>query len=140
MLFRSNQSGCTGTTIFIAKNRIRLGDPEGSSIYDGFSANSDITIKWGGELAEGTNVIVKVPASAAYRFKLVGSEGWWLARKATNGDMYLTQKDDAPVDGITVLMGDEKATDANYYDLQGRKVAQPGKGIYIHKGKKVILK
>ena len=135
-----NQSGCTGTTIFVAKNRIRLGDPEGSSIYDGFSANSDITIKWGGELAEGTNVIVKVPASAAFRFKLVGSEGWWLARKASNGDMYLTQKDDAPVDGISVLMDDEKAADANYYDLQGRKVAQPGKGVYIHNGKKVILK
>jgi hypothetical protein len=27
-----------------------------------------------------------------------------------------------------------------YYDLQGRRVAQPGKGLYILNGKKVFLK
>lgn len=27
-----------------------------------------------------------------------------------------------------------------YYDLQGRKVAQPTKGLYIHNGKKVVIK
>jgi Zn-dependent metalloprotease len=29
-------------------------------------------------------------------------------------------------------------TDDRYYDLQGRPVSQPGKGIYIYKGKKLI--
>ena len=27
-----------------------------------------------------------------------------------------------------------------YYDLQGRKVAQPNKGLYIVNGKKVVIK
>ena len=30
-------------------------------------------------------------------------------------------------------------TDAPYYDLQGRPVANPTRGIYIRNGKKVIL-
>lgn len=29
-------------------------------------------------------------------------------------------------------------SDDNYYDLQGRRVVTPGKGIYIHKGKKIV--
>ena len=29
-------------------------------------------------------------------------------------------------------------SDDNYYDLQGRRVVIPGKGIYIHKGKKIV--
>ncbi|MDE7409936.1 MAG: M6 family metalloprotease domain-containing protein [Muribaculaceae bacterium] len=32
------------------------------------------------------------------------------------------------------------ATDAIYYDLMGRRIANPGKGIYIHNGKKVLVK
>ena len=34
------------------------------------------------------------------------------------------------------IIGDSKA----YYDLQGRKVEHPSKGIYIHGGKKVLIK
>ena len=34
----------------------------------------------------------------------------------------------------------EQLTIDNYYDLQGRKVAQPQKGLYIVNGKKVIVK
>jgi hypothetical protein len=28
----------------------------------------------------------------------------------------------------------------NYYDLQGRKIEQPAKGVYINNGKKVVVK
>ena len=31
-------------------------------------------------------------------------------------------------------------SDNSVYDLQGRKVAQPTKGLYIHNGKKVVIK
>lgn len=31
------------------------------------------------------------------------------------------------------------ASDESYYDLQGRRVAVPAHGIYIHKGKKVVI-
>lgn len=38
---------------------------------------------------------------------------------------------------ITNVISDME-TDDHYYDLQGRPVSQPGKGIYIYKGKKQI--
>ena len=91
-----NVENCTGTTIFTAKNRIRLGDPDGSSIYQDFSASNVITIGWGGEFAEGTLVVIKVPASAKDMFQLVSDE-WYLERKASNGDMYMTKPADPTV-------------------------------------------
>lgn len=51
---------------------------------------------------------------------------------------------DAPMDnettGISELKNYVSNTDAAYYTLQGVKVAKPVKGIYIHQGKKVIVK
>lgn len=51
---------------------------------------------------------------------------------------------DAPMDnettGISELKNHVSNTDAAYYTLQGLKVAKPVKGIYIHQGKKVIVK
>ena len=41
--------------------------------------------------------------------------------------------------GINVISR-ETTTDNRYYDLQGRRVAQPTKGLYIVNGKKVIIK
>lgn len=46
-------------------------------------------------------------------------------------------------DDTTVGIGDAvlgQPADAPYYDLTGRRVAQPVKGIYIHNGKKVFIK
>ena len=31
-------------------------------------------------------------------------------------------------------------TNDNFYDLQGRKIEKPTKGLYIHNGKKVVIK
>lgn len=50
---------------------------------------------------------------------------------------------DAPMDNETTGISELKNnsnTDAAYYTLQGVKVAKPVKGIYIHLGKKVIVK
>ncbi len=85
-----NVDNCTGTTIYTAKNRIRLGDPDGTSIYKDFTASNVITIAWGGTFAEGTNVVVKVPSSAAGKFSLVSDE-WSLAYKTSSGDLYMTK-------------------------------------------------
>ena len=46
---------------------------------------------------------------------------------------------DEDVTGIRSIDNGKLAKD-NYYDLQGRKVAQPQKGLYIVNGKKVVLK
>lgn len=85
-----NVDNCTGTTIYTAKNRIRLGDADGTSIYSGFSASSVISIAWGGTFAEGTAVVVKVPASAVEKFSLASDE-WALAYKTSSGDLYMTK-------------------------------------------------
>ena len=34
----------------------------------------------------------------------------------------------------------ENAGDGYYYDLQGRRVLNPTRGIYIHNGKKIVVK
>ena len=51
---------------------------------------------------------------------------------------------DAPMDnettGISELKNNASNSDAAYYTLQGVKVAKPVKGIYIHQGKKIIVK
>lgn len=51
---------------------------------------------------------------------------------------------DAPMDnettGISELKDNSSNIDAAYYTLQGVKVVKPIKGIYIHQGKKVIVK
>lgn len=85
-----NVDNCTGTTIYTAKNRIRLGDADGNSIYTGFTASNVITIGWGGTFAEGTNVVVKVPAAAVEKFNLINDE-WSLGYKVSSGDLYMTK-------------------------------------------------
>lgn len=40
------------------------------------------------------------------------------------------------IDGVTLGQPDNTL----YYDLSGRRIAQPAKGIYIHNGKKVFIK
>lgn len=42
--------------------------------------------------------------------------------------------------GISELKNNASNSDAAYYTLQGVKVAKPVKGIYIHQGKKVMVK
>jgi hypothetical protein len=50
----------------------------------------------------------------------------------------ITLEDDV-TDGILLVNGDEQNA-GNIYDIQGRKIEAPSKGIYIVNGKKVVLK
>lgn len=54
------------------------------------------------------------------------------------GNIELVFSDD-PSTGITSVTVGKKGDDA-YYNLQGVRVAHPTRGIYIHNGKKVIIK
>lgn len=40
---------------------------------------------------------------------------------------------------ISEIKANDKA-DTNYYDLQGRRISSLSKGIYIHEGKKIVIK
>ena len=50
--------------------------------------------------------------------------------------------DDNETTDITMVQGEGFMVNGsdNYYDLQGRRVAQPTKGLYIVNGKKVVIK
>lgn len=48
--------------------------------------------------------------------------------------------DDEETTGISTTLVNNEKMDNNYYDLQGRKVANPTRGLYIVNGKKVVIK
>ena len=68
----------------------------------------------------------------------------------TTQDLLATSTDGAPA--LTISLGDDETTglrsidngkmtiDNVYYDLSGRRVAQPTKGVYVVNGKKVVIK
>lgn len=130
-----NVTDCTGATVY-TKNRIRLGDPEGSSIYQDFSASDIITINWGGEYAEGTNVVVKVPGTAADKFQLTADD-WYLNRKASNGDLFMTQTNPSGIDEMNAATVSDGSS-SGIYTLSGQRVTDTYKGIIIRNGKKVF--
>jgi hypothetical protein len=86
---------------------------------------TDIGFWWGAEngaaFALGANkAYLAVPESQAARL-----QGLWLNDEAN---------------GIANVNENDNDNDNRYYDLQGRRVAQPKKGLYIVNGKKVIVK
>ena len=54
------------------------------------------------------------------------------------GSIFLYKKDEKYTNNISVLRVLSNSQDNDYYTLQGVRVNKPGKGIYIHKGRKVI--
>ncbi|MBQ7513191.1 MAG: hypothetical protein IJS95_02235, partial [Prevotella sp.] len=53
---------------------------------------------------------------------------------------FLTIDFGGEVTGINEVIEVKGVNDNSWYDLQGRRVAQPKKGLYIVNGKKVVLK
>ena len=47
---------------------------------------------------------------------------------------------DGETTALTLVNSEERIVNSGVYDLQGRKVAQPTKGLYIVNGKKVVMK
>ena len=47
---------------------------------------------------------------------------------------------DDEVTGVNEVRSQKEDVRSEWFDLQGRKVAQPQKGLYIVNGKKVVLK
>ena len=64
----------------------------------------------------------------------------------TTGDITPTEArvalifDDGEATGVKEVKGLKAETRSEYYDLMGRKVAQPTRGLYIVNGKKVVIK
>ncbi len=52
----------------------------------------------------------------------------------------ITVIDDGLVTGISQIENGELRMENSVYDLQGRRVAQPTKGLFIRNGKKFVVK
>ena len=99
--------------------------------------------KYGGTLDIDDLVLVKEGTSenliANADFSARHIQGWstnW------NGPSYYLANDAYIASGIEkpVVATVKKSADKAYYTLQGVKVARPTKGIYIHGGKKIVIK
>ena len=98
----------------------------------------------GKELASGSSLVKGgepyspfTPVIKGYWFKGYSVSGEELARVTRNIEMTLTYTDN--LTGVEEVEA-ENAKVQGIYDLQGRKVKQPTKGIYIIDGKKTFVK
>ena len=79
---------------------------------------------------DGVNGDGVIPANRAY---LVVSGGPTTARGFLGFD-------DNSTTGLNTIDNGQLTIDNEVYDLQGRRVVQPQKGVYVKKGKKVVIK
>ena len=77
-------------------------------------------------------------ASEGAAFTSTAHKAWLLISKSSGARSFISLFDDETTGVETVNR--EPLTVNQYYDLQGRRVAQPTKGLYIVNGKKVIIK
>lgn len=116
--------------------------PTSSNSSDDYSGNSLV-----GTMTNITNpgnaYVLNYKAATGAGFYKLSSGGTIGANKA-----YLTYSSGAPeffgFDGNTTsineVRGKMEDVSGEYYDLQGRRVSQPTKGLYIVNGKKVVIK
>lgn len=99
------------------------------------------------EAGTGTTRYVLVPSGATAVFQKIDTN----SAKVSMNKAYLEVTGSAParlsildgnVTGISATLNDqsEMANEKVIFDLQGRRVAQPVKGLYIVNGKKVVMK
>ena len=77
----------------------------------------------------------KVDPSHIYMvgFETDGSQAIYIS------SVFLSDDGENPT-GIQDAVFDDRRIDDSYFDLAGRQVKNPSKGIYIHQGKKVLVK
>ena len=119
-----------GTCYVVMKpnNAAKAGEEIDNSIFfnhtlgDVFTVNSQTSTK--------EKVELKYTSEEAGSFFIV---------PGVNSMIYVVRFVPSDVTAIKEINGTENK-DNNYYDLTGRKVINPQKGIFIHKGKKIIIK
>ena len=129
-------------------------DYEDSLIFSsGLSAKKAVRVQLftpaGNSLDDFNLVNYTTPAPASYS-RYPDGTGDWMYAEVTPGyenvwsDVLVTGFDsDETKDettGVTAAIISSEPQDNIYYDLYGRKVLHPGKGIYIINGKKVLIK
>ena len=71
----------------------------------------------------------------------IGAHKAWLALSTQQArDITFFSLDDGETTSIYSATSQRLTANSQYYDLQGRRIAQPAKGLYIVNGKKVVIK
>lgn len=97
---------------------------------------------------------LSIPTATGSKFGYIDFNGQWLddnydSPNASNDEISTLSKagiifDDIDFDETTAISNvnanEKNVKDGAYYTLQGIKVAKPTRGLYIHNGKKVIIK
>ena len=95
------------------------------------SVSSPIYVLQGGIFRKATTTISNFPVHKAYMLLPSGAPA----------KLSLSFGDDDETTDIESVTTDEEAKDNDvYYNLNGQRVSNPQKGVYIHNGKKVIIK
>lgn len=81
------------------------------------------------DLANGGNVTLRLDEAESS-----GQKQWY----ADNFRIYRINNDTQTIE--VVSLSDDTISNNAIYDLQGRRVAQPAKGVFIQNGKKVVIK
>ena len=110
----------------------------------------EVAPEFKGTLEEKTFTAAEM--SAAEHFICNGDAFIWVRSAGTIGanKCWLELGNDEPLTARAIVIGSGETTaitnvyqnenESRYYDLQGRRVAQPAKGLYINNGKKVVVK
>lgn len=133
-----------GMSMGIRCSVVAVGEPKWNLVRNGeVIAQYAAEISTGGEIGEST-CRVSFPAltmdkGAEYALVLPKDSFAAVLRSDLTNDEFsiVLQRGESGIGEVTVGGGNESAA---VYDLQGRKVANPGKGLYIINGKKVIRK
>lgn len=90
--------------------------------------------------AEANNEVYLIDLATGQETRLDGTEGYtFTTGKGTIEGRFMLRLGDGEATGIQTIDRLQKAAET-YYDLNGVRVARPGKGIYIQNGKKVVVK
>ncbi len=100
------------------------------------SASTSRYVMQGGTFKRVHTVIPNFPVHKAY-LNLKKAAGAKLILQFDDEEVTVEDGETTGIDGVTT---DEDGTDDGYYNLNGQRVDNPQKGIYIHRGKKVIIK
>ena len=100
------------------------------------SASASRYVMQGGTFKRVHTVIPNFPVHKAY-LNLKKAAGAKLILQFDDEEVTVEDGETTGIDGVTT---DEDGTDDGYYNLNGQRVDNPQKGIYIHRGKKVIIK
>lgn len=139
-------------TIADERNQIRI-NPDSRcyisllAIYDGQFSVQELGLQGAQEKASARRAQTKVyqTASTGYTFSnLDDTNNYVFQVRGLNSRRQSEWSDEFTVTlpGQTALpvIGEEKVDEATYYNLQGQPVARPQRGIYVHDGKKVLVK